>query len=61
MGNLDEKSGSDFELFFMMTYMGNLYTNIEGYFELSFVMSQLGKLNAKLGVTLLYFHNGSSG
>jgi hypothetical protein len=51
VGNLDKKSGSDFELFFMMTYMDNLYTNIEGYFELSFVMSQLGKLNAKLGVT----------
>jgi hypothetical protein len=44
-----------------MRDVGNLHTNLEGYFELSFIMVEVGNLDAKLGVTLCFFHNGRCG
>jgi hypothetical protein len=33
-------------IIFIMTDMGDLYTNIERYFEFSFIMIEVGILNA---------------
>jgi hypothetical protein len=41
--------------------VGSLYTNLGGYSELSCIMAAVGNLDAKLGVTLCIFYNGSGG
>jgi hypothetical protein len=44
-----------------MTDVSNLYKNLGGYSELFCVMTAVGNSDAKLGVTLRNFHNGSGG
>lgn len=41
--------------------MGNLDKNLGGYFILLFIMVEVGNVDAYLGVTLCYFHNGIDG
>jgi hypothetical protein len=43
-----------FELFFIMTYLDNLYTNKGGYFELCFAMVDVGNL-CKGGLLYVFF------
>jgi len=61
--NLDANLGGRgyFELFFIMTDVGNLFTNLGGYFGLSFVMAEVGNLDAKLGGYLCIFQNSRGG
>lgn len=58
MGNLNANSRL-FGIFFYNGIRGNLYTNIRGYFEISFAITYVGNLDAKLGVSLCIFYNGS--
>jgi hypothetical protein len=44
MAKVDINLGGYYELFFIISYVCNLYINVGGYFELSIVMAVVGNI-----------------